>query len=92
MPEEFKDHIGPISGSSPMDRVDKQKRQPPGPRMAAGIAGRIVAVHRGAPQHGGEHALDVTVGGADTTEIVLRVTRGVYSGLKGKRAVLYVDE
>lgn len=92
MPDEFKDHIEPISGSAPIDLAGKQKRRPHAPKMAAGIAGRIIAVHHGKPQHGGGHALDVTVGGADTTEIVLRVTRGGFSGLEGKRAVLYVDE
>ena len=93
MPDEFRDHIEPISGSSPLDRVDKQKRKPPAPQVAAGIPGRIIAVRHGAKQHSGdEHTLDVTVGGAETTEIVLRVTRGGCAGLEGKRAVLYIDE
>jgi len=92
MADDFLDHIAPIAGSSPIDRLEGGTGAEPGFRRAQSITGRVMAVHRRAPHQRGEHTLDITVGGDAYTEIVLRVPQGAYANIEGKRAILYIDE
>jgi len=93
MGDDFRDHVDPIQGKRGIDPLDAHGKPPePRPRSAQSIAGRIIAVHRGAKPAPGQHQIDFTVGGDDFTEIVVRVPPGVYNHLEGKRAVLYIDE
>lgn len=96
MPDDFIDHIAPIQGGARIDRLTDQHAPPPTPGAHAprSIVGRVIAVHRrSAPGGGGgQHLLDVTVGGDAGVEIVLRVPPGVYDQIEGKRAVIYIDE
>lgn len=94
MPEDFIDHIAPIQGGARLERLTDQHAPPPaaGARSAHSVTGRIIAVHRRTASGGGQHVLDVTVGGDAGVEIVVRVPPGVYDQIEGKRAVLYIDE
>jgi len=93
MSDDFRDFVDPIQKKPGIDPLDAHGKPPePHPRVAQSIAGRVVAVHRGARPAPGHHTIDFTVGGDDFTEIVIRVPPGVYGGLEGKRAVVYVDE
>lgn len=92
MSDEFEDRISPLSKSSPVEPSEHSSRGASSEKTGQRISGEIVAVHRGNPHHDGEHLLDVTVGGEEYTEIVVRVPRGEYAGLEGKPAILYIDE
>ncbi len=92
MADDFKDHIQPVPSSARVDGMDGQRGGPVPVRRSQSIAGRVVTVHRGKRHHDGQHALDVTVGADDYTEIIVRVPKGSYSHLEGKRVVLYLDE
>ena len=92
MSDEFKDYISPVSGGSPIERLDGQPSAPKKTKSAQHIAGQIVSVHRGSRHQSGEHALDVSIGGTEYTEIILRVPNGPYGHLEGRRGVLYIDE
>jgi hypothetical protein len=93
MAGDFRDFIDPIGRREAIDRLEGHGGpQLPPQRMAQSIAGRIVAIHRGQRQAPGGHRIDFSVGGDEFTEIVVRVPRGAYGNLEGKRAVLYVDE
>lgn len=92
MADEFFEQVSPVSGKAPIDRLGGDKEPPRPARAATSIAGRIAAVHRASRQQQSGHTLDVVVGGDEFTEIVLRVPRGAYGHLEGKRAVLYIDE
>lgn len=93
MTDEFRDHIVPIAGSSRIDRLGEGPAGTPRtPRTGQTIAGRIISVRRATRHAEGGHALDVSVGGDDFTEIVLRVPSGSYSNLEGKRGLLYVED
>lgn len=93
MSGDFIDHLNPLLGSARVDRLE----QGPGavrpvPRAPQSIEGRIVSVHRGARHAGGGGLLDLTVGGGEYTDILVRVPTGAYGQIEGKRVVLYVDE
>ena len=92
MSDEFKDYINPVSSGSPIERLDGQPARQQKCKGTQHIAGQIVSVHRGSKQQSGGHALDVSIGGTEYTEILLRVPNGPYGHLEGKRGVLYVDE
>jgi hypothetical protein len=89
--DEIEGRISPLSKSA---RIEASRGSvPAGGAGKAGrsIAGEVVGVHRGTPHHGEKHRLDVTVGGQEHTEIVVRVPRGEYGGLEGKQVVLYIE-
>ncbi len=92
MSDDFINHINPIRGSSQIDRLDESSAPPTPPRQAQTITGRIISVKRHNRHGPGGRVLDLTVGGGETTEIVVRVPNGAYGALEGKRVVLYVDE
>jgi len=54
------------------------------------IQGRIVAVSHGHPHGGEQHRLDVSVGGSEFTEILIRVPNAVYGHLEGREASIHV--
>ena len=93
MSDEFMDYVAPVSGSGAIDGLEGQGGgAPQRPRNAQSIPGRIVTVRKGVRPGDGRHALDVTVGADQYTEIVLRVPTRAYGQLEGKRGVLYIDE
>lgn len=92
MSDDFINHINPIVGSPQIDRLDENSAPARPPKQAQSISGRIISVKRSNRHGPGGKVLDLTVGGAETTEIVLRVPNEAYGHLEGKRAVLYIDE
>lgn len=95
MSEEFRDIISPIGSTPPVEGVEGAGTpSPPLPRARSrrSIPGKIVVVRQSAASHSEEHVLDVTVGGEEYTEIVLRVPPGAYHALEGKQAILHVEE
>lgn len=92
MPDDFLEHIVPIMGSTRIDRLEGQGGASPPGRAARSISGRVVSVRRGLQNRGGEHTLDVSVGGEDFTEIVLRVPSGPYANLEGRSVVIFIEE
>lgn len=93
MSSDFLDHLNPLLGAARVDRLEGgvPPNRPQRP-MPQSIAGRIVSVQRGGRHAGGGEVLDLTVGGGEYTEIVVRVPTGAYGQIEGKRVVLYIDE
>ena len=92
MPDEIDGRISPLSKSSRVESSTGSGSGASPEKLGRRIAGEIISVHRGNPHHGENHRLDITVGGEEYTELVLRVPRGEYVGLEGKQAVLHIDE
>lgn len=92
MPDDFREYIDPVRPKSAIDRLDHERGGPPPPPAHAAIHGRVLGIRRGQQHKEGPHRLDVTVGGEDGTDIVVRVPPGAYANLEGKKVVLYVDE
>lgn len=90
--DDFMDHINPVTGSRPVEGMGERRQNERRRNQPQSIAGRVVAIHRGTRRGGEGHMLDVSVGGDEFTEIVLRVPAGAYGNIEGKRAVLYIDE
>jgi hypothetical protein len=93
MPDDFLEHIVPIAGGIPVDRIDEHssgvdRERPRGRR----IIGHVTSVRRESRPRDSEHTLDIRVGGEEYTEIVLRVPAGSYANLEGKRVVIYLEE
>lgn len=94
MSDEFRDYVDPIQGKHGIDPLSPHGREPdaqPGPRTRS-IKGLIIAVHRGNRPAPGQHMIDISIGGDEHTEIVIRVPPGVYDHLEGKDVVLYLEE
>ena len=92
MSDEFSDRVPPITGKSPIGRLKRYSTAAAKPKTSQTISGRIVSLRRNAQHHDGKHKLDITVGGTDYTELVIRVEGGAHASLEGKRVVIYVDE
>lgn len=92
MSGDFLDHLNPILGSNRIDRLESGPRMRPQAAEPQSIAGRIVTVHRGGRHAGGGNLLDLSVGGGEYTDILVRVPTGAYGQLEGKRVILYIDE
>ena len=92
MADDFIEHINPVHSSQEVDPLDVHgnMRQPSRPNRT--INGQILAVRRGSRHAHEKHVLDLSVGGEENTEIILRVPNGAYANLEGKRAILYIDE
>lgn len=90
----FFDHLNPILGPGPAEPPDQRTpRNRPGPAaQPQSIAGRVVSVQRGARHAAAGNLLDLTVGGGEYTDILVRVPTGPYGQIEGKRVVLYIDE
>lgn len=94
MSDEFRDFVDPIHGKPGIDPLSPHGRRPDAPSgpKTTRIIGRIVAIHRGARPAPGQHQIDISVGGEEHTEIVIRVPPGIYGHLEGKDVVLYLEE
>lgn len=92
MSGDFLDHLNPLLGVPRVGPEPTGARARPPVQQPASIAGRIVSVQRGARHAGGGELLDLTVGGGDYTDILVRVPTGSYGQIEGKRVVLYIDE
>ena len=93
MSGDFLDHLNPILGSGRIDRLESGvPRKGPAASGPQSIAGRIVSVQRGGRHAGGGSVLDLTVGGGEYTEILIRVPTGGYGQIEGKRVVIFIDE
>ena len=93
MSDEFLDHISPVGGKEPISGLGEHEPPGPPPRAPRSLVGRVVAVHAGRKHPDeGRHRLDVTVGGGDTSEVVLRISGPLPPNIEGKRAVLYIDD
>lgn len=92
MSDDFLEHINPVHGSPEVDPVGGQGRQQRPQRRSQTVNGQIVSIRRGIRHAHEQHVLDLSVGGDETTEIVIRVPPGAYANLEGKRAILYIEE
>ena len=92
MPDDFREYIEPIGPSSPLDKVGRGNSLPPNPPARESIHGQVQAIRRGHVHKEGQHRLDVSVGGDNSTELIVRIPNGTYPGLEGKRVVIYVDD
>ncbi len=92
MPDDFLDHIVPVTGSTRVDRLEGQGGGNPAARGTRSISGRIVSIRRGSQGRGGGHTLDISVGGEDYTELILRVPAGPYANLEGRRVIIFIEE
>jgi len=92
MADDFREYVQPISPSAPLDQVQHGGNRPPIPQRREAIHGTVHGIRRGQSHKEGKHRLDVSVGGGDTTELIIRVPNSAYSGLEGKRVVIYVDD
>jgi len=92
MPENFRDYVDPVSRITPIDRLEHEQAGPPPRPAPPGLHGRVIGVRRGQQHKDGAHRLDVTVGGDDTTELIVRVPNGTYSHWDGKKVLLLLDE
>ncbi len=90
--DDFMDHINPVTGSRPVEGLGEPRQRERRRHAPQSISGRVVAIHRGARRGGEGHMFDVSVGGDQFTEIILRVPAGAYGNIEGKRGVLYIDE
>ena len=92
MPDDFQEYIKPIASSMPLDPVHAGSGMPPVPPGREAIRGKIQGIRRGQAHKEGQHRLDISVGGEDSTELIIRVPNGAYAGLEGKRVIIYVDD
>lgn len=91
----FFDHLNPILGPGSVEPPDQRnpRNRPVSPgAQPQSIAGRVVSVQRGARHAAAGNILDLTVGGGEYTDILVRVPTGTYGQIEGKRVVLYIDE
>lgn len=92
MPENFRDFVDPVGRKLPIDRLEHDGGGPPLPAARPGLHGKVLGIRRGHEHKEGRHRLDVTVGGEDSTEMIVRVPRGVYADWEGKKVILYLAE
>lgn len=88
MAEDFIENVRPTEHVPPVE-LPHETRPPEPPERARGIRGRVVAINRGHRHAGESHALDVTVGGGEMTEIVVRVPNAPYAELEGADVVIF---
>lgn len=99
MAGDFRDLINPLLGARGLEPHGPQTphRVPPTAATPRGITGHIVSLQRGA-RHAHEanaqegHLLDLSVGGGEYTDIVVRVPTGDYGMIEGRRVVLHIIE
>ena len=86
------DSVDPLGGLSPSHRVEGHGRaEQHHPQHRQTLKGTIVAVHRKAGHHEGDHVLDTSVGAQEYNEIVVRVNEGNLGDLNGKVVTLIVE-
>lgn len=92
MPDDFRDYVDPIRPKAAIDRLEHEHVGPPVPRAHGGVHGVVLGVRRGQQHQDGPHRLDVTVGGGESTELVIRVPQGACANWDGKKVVLHLEE
>jgi hypothetical protein len=92
VPDDFREYVEPIGRAAPLDGVARGSGMPPVPPGRDAIRGTIQGVRRKQGHKEGDHRLDVSVGGEESTELVIRVPNGAYPGLEGKQVVVYIDD
>jgi hypothetical protein len=91
MGQEFNESVEPVTGKAGIPAMNERPAAERPERPTTTIEGRIVAVHRRTPHHDGDHKLDVTVGGEEHTELVVRIPSGPYSHLEGRNVLLVLE-
>jgi hypothetical protein len=82
MAEDYVEGVGPADRVPELDLRHRERRdEPEVPERA--IRGHVIAINRGHPHTGEKHRLDVTVGGGEHTEIIVRLPPGAYAELEG---------
>ncbi len=92
MPERFRDFVDPVGPKAAIDRLEHDLGGPPVVPPRPGLHGKVLGIRRGQQHKEGSHRLDITVGGEETTEIIVRVPIGAYAGWEGKKVIMYLDE
>lgn len=92
MPDDFREYVDPVRPKAAIDRLEHDRGGSPVPPARGAVRGHIVSVRRGQQHKEGRHRLDVTVGGDDSTEVLVRIPNGDYAHWEGKKVVLYVEE
>ena len=86
------DSIDPLDGLSPSRRIEGHGRADQHhPQHRQTLKGTVVAVHRKAGHHEGDHVLDTSVGAQAYNEVVVRVIEGNLNDLNGKAVMLIVE-
>ena len=92
MPENFRDYVDPVSPKAAIDRLEHDVGGPPVVPPRPGLRGKVQGIRRGQQHKEGQHRLDITVGGEETTEIIVRVPMGAYAAWEGRKVIMYLDE
>lgn len=92
MSDDFREYIEPVHSYTPLEPVQRGPNRPPVPPARKAIHGTVHGIRRGQTHKEGQHRLDVSVGGDDATDLIIRVPGGAYKGLEGKHVVIYVDD
>ena len=92
MPEDFREYVDPVRPKAAIDRLEHERGGPPIPRPHGAVHGVVLGVRRGQQHKDGPHRLDVTVGGDESTEVVIRVPHGACPNWDGKKVVLYLED
>lgn len=92
MPDNFRDYVDPVGKKAAIDRLEHDLSGPPTPPLRPALRGKVQGIRRGQQHAEGPHRLDITVGGEDTTEIIVRVPTGAYAAWEGKKVIMYLDE
>ena len=82
--------VGESAASAPVSPHGHAEILPGG--LGRPILGHVVAVRRENVRHNGSHRLDVSVGGGEYTEIVVRVESGPCHDLEGRRVAVHVTD
>lgn len=83
------DFVEPVDGVKPGHAIEGRGSRPTHvPGHHASLTGRVIAVHRRADRHDGEHTLDMSVGAQEYTDVVVRIESGDLVDLVGKQVVL----
>ncbi len=90
--EDFLDYIVPLYGVNPIHRLESEKEHPSRPVRARTLRGTITAVNRATARRNPSQQLDITVGGQDVTELVIRVDSGEIADLAGKQVVIFLQD
>lgn len=92
MAENFRDYVDPVGPKAAIDRLEHDLGGLPVVPPRPGLHGKVLGIRRGQQHKEGSHRLDITVGGEETTEIIVRVPTGAYAGWEGKKVIMYLDE
>ncbi len=86
------EYVDPIEGRAAVSGLDGSRESPVHTTGQRIIRGRVVAVRRETARQQSGHILDVTVGGAEHTEIVVRTEDTVNTNLEGKTVTIVFSD